>query len=71
MYLVVKTINEPVHDKTYKMACVPSKVSDQPGHPPSLISLHCTLGYVRTKLCHVDSKDSDQTGQMLGAHAIL
>ena len=24
---------EPVHDKTYKMACAPSKDSDQPGYP--------------------------------------
>ena len=30
-------INEPSHDKTNKMACVPSEDSDQPGHPPSLI----------------------------------
>ena len=28
-------------DKTSKMACVGSKDSDQPGHPPSLTSLHC------------------------------
>ena len=28
---------EPVHIKTYKMACVPSEDSDQPGHLPSLI----------------------------------
>ena len=28
---------EPVHDKTYKMACAPSEDSDQPGHLPSLI----------------------------------
>ena len=32
---------EPPHDKTYKMACTPSEDSDQPGHPPSLISLRC------------------------------
>ena len=32
-------INEPPHDKTYKMACVSSEDSDQPGHPPSLTSL--------------------------------
>ena len=32
-------IYEPAHDKTYKMACVPSKDSDQPGHPPSLIRI--------------------------------
>ena len=29
--------NEPVHDKSNKMACAPSDDSDQPGHPPSLI----------------------------------
>ena len=28
---------EPLHDKTNKMACAPSKDSDQPGHLPSLI----------------------------------
>ena len=31
------TTFEPTHDKTNKMACVPSKDSDQPGHLPSLI----------------------------------
>ena len=34
-------LNEPPHDKTNKMAFAPSKDSDQPGHPPSLISLRC------------------------------
>ena len=29
-------IIELPHDKTNKMACVPSEDSDQPGHPPSL-----------------------------------
>ena len=29
------------YDETNKMACAPSKDSDQPGHPPSLISLCC------------------------------
>ena len=28
---------EPPHNKTNKMTFVPSKDSDQPGHPPSLI----------------------------------
>ena len=28
-------------DKTNKMTCAPSEDSDQPGHLPSLISLHC------------------------------
>ena len=31
------SLNEPLHDKTNKMACAPSADSDQPGHPPSLI----------------------------------
>ena len=34
---------EPPHDKTNKMACAPIEDSDLPGHPPSLISLHCVL----------------------------
>ena len=33
----IKLIIEPVHNKTNKMTCAPSKDSDQPGHPPSLI----------------------------------
>ena len=41
-------INELPHDKTNKTICAPSEDSDQPGHPPSLISLCCpheeTLG---------------------------
>ena len=32
---------EPPHDKINEMACAPSKDSDQPVHPPSLISLRC------------------------------
>ena len=31
------SVTEPSHDKTNKMACAPSKDSDQPGHSPSLI----------------------------------
>ena len=34
---VLKFRTEQAHDKTYKMVCVPSEDSDQPGHPPSLI----------------------------------
>ena len=34
-------IIEPPQDKTNKLACAPSEDSDQPGHLPSLISLHC------------------------------
>ena len=33
----VLLINEPPHDKTNKMACAPSKDSDQPGYLSSLI----------------------------------
>ena len=37
----IKTIknnsNEPLHDKTSTLICAPSKDSDQPRHPPSLI----------------------------------
>ena len=34
-----RSIYEPPHDKTNKMACAPSKDSDQPGHLHSLISV--------------------------------
>ena len=40
-YYTGKKVYEPAHDKTYKMAYAPSKDSDQPRHPPSLISLRC------------------------------
>ena len=33
----VSSSNEPSHDKTNKMACAPSKDSDQSGHLPTLI----------------------------------
>ena len=43
LYRPVRTrtvhINESQHDKTNKLICAPSEDSDQPGHPPSLISL--------------------------------
>ena len=31
--------DEPLHDKTNKIACAPSEDSDQPGHLPSLIRI--------------------------------
>ena len=34
---LIEHLNEPQHDKTNKMTCVPSEDSDQPGHPPSLM----------------------------------
>ena len=33
----IPTWSELPHDKTNKVACVPGKDSDQPGHPPTLI----------------------------------
>ena len=58
---------EPLHDKINKMTCAPSKDSDQPGHPPSLIRVfavrmkkHWALNYRLSA-----SEDSDQTGRML------
>ena len=61
----ITTFERP-HVKTNKVACAPSKNSDQPGHQPSLISLHCPAW---RKLCSlvtqwVHSEDSDQTGWM-------
>ena len=59
---------ESAHDKTYKMACVHCKDSDQCGHLPSLIRVFA--------VCSMDSEDpsflqtvlrtgkTDQTGQM-------
>ena len=35
--------NEPRHEKPNEMTFAPSEGSDQPGHPPSLISLCCAL----------------------------
>ena len=32
----IPTVFEPPHDKTNKVACSPTKDSEQPGHPPSL-----------------------------------
>ena len=58
--------NEPPHDKTNKMPCVPSEDSDQPGHPPSLIrdfAVHmkkaCVLGYPLSALRRLSSDWAD------------
>ena len=51
---------EPPHDKTNNMACAPREDSDQPGQ-----SSLCAQWVAKVPtLRHVDSKDSDQTGQM-------
>ena len=44
-FILRKTTNicKPPHEKKNKMVCAPSDDSDQPGHPPSLISLRCAL----------------------------
>ena len=48
--LVVGPTYEPQHYKTNKMTCAPGEDSDQPGHPPSLISLRSAqTGYLRTQ----------------------
>ena len=57
---------QPAHDKTNKMACAPSKDSDQPGHPPSLIRVFAGTQWVAKvqSFLHADSEDSDQAGQI-------
>ena len=54
------------HDKTNKMACVPSEDSDQPLHSPSLIRvLRCAQWVAKDpSFLQADSEDSDQTGRM-------
>ena len=56
---------EPPHDKTNRMAFVPSEDSDQPGHPPSLIRVFVAQWVAEDQMfVHADSEDSDQTGRM-------
>ena len=72
--------NEPPHDKTNKMACVPSEDSDQPGHPPSLIrifAVHMKKAWVLSyqlsaqRRLWSDWADAQADLSSLGAHAIL
>ena len=52
-------------EKNNKLACAKFKDSDQPGHMPSLISLHCALsGYLRTQAFFMQTIKTDQTGQI-------
>ena len=64
-FITVSTITEPPHDKTNKMACAPREDSDQPGHPPSLISISCRMmkAWVFSYPLSA-SEGSDQTGRM-------
>ena len=54
-----------MHDKTYKIACVPSEDSDPPGHLVSLTSLRClheeSLG---PELPIKRTAKTDQTGRL-------
>ena len=61
---VYKCTNESTHDKTSKMACAPSKDSDQPGLPPSLIRAFAQLVAQDPSFLHADNDDSNQTGRM-------
>ena len=58
--------NEPPYDKTSNTTCVPSKNSDQPGHPPCLIesSLSAWRNHGSLATHWEQSEDSDQTGWM-------
>ena len=63
---VLQLAFEPPHDKTNKMACAPNEDSDQPGHPPRLISVftdHMKKAWVLSYPLST-SKDSDQAGRM-------
>ena len=64
-------VDEPPHDKTNKMICAPSKVSDKPGHLPSLTSLCKCAQWVAKDpgFLHADSKDWSES--MLGAQIFL
>ena len=57
---------ESPRDKTNKLTCAPSKDSDQPGHPPSLIRAFAVHSMVAKdpSFLHADSEDSDQAGRM-------
>ena len=65
------SLTEEIHlsrivTKTNKMTCAPSEDTDQPEHPPSLISVYACTQWVAKdpSFLHADSEDSDQTGRM-------
>ena len=56
---------EPTYDKTYQMACASSEDSDQPRHPPSLLSLRCALsGRLWTQAFFMRTARTGQTVRM-------
>ena len=71
---------EPAHDKTYRMAYMPSEDSDQPGHPPSLIRVFAVYIKKASVLSYpvstprrvlADWVDAQADLSSLGTHAIL
>ena len=50
---LVQIIDEPQHDKTNIMTCAPSKDSDQPGPPPSLIRVFSVQADLRLCWAHM------------------
>ena len=62
----VKTSNEPKHDTTNKMTCMPSEDSAQPEHPPSLFRdfASCPMGSQVPKVSSCWHIDSDLNGWM-------
>ena len=48
---------EPPHDKTNKMAFVPSEDSDQHGHPSDQSLRSALSGYEEPMFLHADSED--------------
>ena len=56
---------EPPHDKSNKMAFVPSEDLDQPGHPPSLIRIFAARSMdMRTQCSFMRTAKTDQSGRM-------
>ena len=65
--ILTRCKNEREHGRTIQMTYAPSEDSDQPGHLPSLISLHCLLEEALVRgypLYRVQSTGSNQTGQI-------
>ena len=79
--LIGVNVIEPPPDKINKMACAPSKDSDQPGHPPSLIrvfAVHMKKAWVLSYPLSEQRRLLIRLGgcpcwseSLLGAHAIL
>ena len=64
VYLCCVHDYEPQHDKANKLTCAPSKDSDWPGHPPSLIRVfpvHMKKLGPYQSIAH--TANSDQTGR--------